>query len=56
MRVRRVLAVAHLDAGQRGGHAVEGEDVEQRKVPVPVVDVVVSSLVSAGNGERANRE
>lgn len=45
MRVRRVLAVAHLDAGQRGGRAVVCQDVEERQVAVAVVDVVVARLL-----------
>ena len=44
VRVRRVLAVTHLDAGQRRGRAVRREDVEQREVAVAVVDVVVARL------------
>lgn len=56
MRVRRVLAVPHLDAGEGSRGTVAREEVEQGKIAVAVVDVVVPGLIEDKKRRKRERE
>ena len=56
VRVRRVLAVPHLDAGEGSRGTVAREEVEQGEIAVAVVDVVVPGLIEDKKRRKRERE